>query len=134
MSWTETPWIKPISIPEFNRVDKVLGRLSRIDTPEYQAILALEEGQGIKIPHSAQFPCTRKGNCSLTTLVYNVARRTRGRYETSHIGPRDVGHDGITCDHTSKGSRLKQEIVRGPDHIPEDCGHLAVVRFYGQKD
>ena len=134
MSWTETPWIKPISISEFNRVDKVLGRLSRIDTPEYQAILALEEGQGIKIPHSAQFPCTRKGNCSLTTLVYNVARRTRGIYGTSHIGPRYVGHDGITCDHTSKGSRLKQEIVRGPDHIPEDCGHLAVVRFYGQKD
>ena len=126
--------IKPISITEFESVDKVLGRLSRIDTPEYQAILALEEGQGIKIPHSEQFPCTRKGNCSLTTLVYNVARTTRGKYGTSHMGPRNVGQGEITCDHTSKGSRLKQEIVQGPDHTPEDCGGLAVVRYYGRKD
>ena len=100
--------IKPISITEFESVDKVLGRLSRIDTPEYQAILALEEGQGIKIPHSEQFPCTRTGNCALTTLVYNVARTTRGKYGTSHMGPRNVGQGEITCDHTSKGSRLMQ--------------------------
>ena len=94
--------IRPISIKEFEHIDKVVGRLSRIETPEYQAIANLKEGEGIKIAHSLAFPCTRKGNCALTTLVYNIARVSGGRYSTSHIGPRDVGNNGKTCDHMSQ--------------------------------
>jgi len=126
--------IKPISIAEFEHVDKVLGRLSRIDTLEYQAIYNLKEGEGIKIAHSSTFPCTRKGNCSLTTLVYNVARATGGKYSTTHVGPRDVGNNGVTCDHQSKGTRSGKEVLKGIDHTPDDCGCLAVVRYTDRND
>ena len=121
--------IRPISIKEFEHIDKVVGRLSRIETPEYQAIYDLKEGEGIKIPHSREFPCTRKGNCALTTLVYNIARTTGGRYSTSHIGPRDIDNSSKTCDHMSKGSRSGKEVVSRQGHQAEDCGCLAVFRY-----
>ena len=126
--------IRPISITEFKHIDKVVGRLSRIETPEYQAIYDLKEGEGIKIAHSRAFPCTRKGNCALTTLVYNIARVTGGRYETSHIGPRDVGNNGQTCDHMSRGSRSGQVVAGKHNHKVEGCGHGAVFRHNDRKD
>ena len=126
--------IRPISIKEFEHIDKVVGRLSRIETPEYQAIYNLKEGEGIKIAHSGAFPCTRKGNCALTTLVYNIARVSGGRYSTSHIGPRDVGNNGKTCDHMSKGSRSGKEVIGTLIHEAEDCGCLAVFRYFDRKD
>ena len=128
--------IRPISITEFEHIDKVVGRLSRIDTPEYQAIANLREGEGIKIPHSAAFPCAktyhkgiRKGHCALTTLVYNIARMTGGKYRTNHLGPRDIENSGQTCDHMSKGRRSGKEVVAKQGHNPEDCGSLAVFRY-----
>jgi len=118
--------IRPISPSEFNKIDKVIGRLSRIDTKEWEAIHNLQEGEAIAIPHSDKFPCTKKGNCPLTTLVYNVARVTGGRYRTSHIGPRDVANVG--CDHKQKGQRAGVSIMGEGGHKPEECGTLAVIR------